>query len=51
MKLTILIQRLSDVTIERSLFYIRAGIVHDNLDGLDHVDALLKLRGVDPEKY
>lgn len=36
-------------TIIDVLSYIRAEIVRDGLDGLEHVDALLTARGVDPE--
>ena len=31
------------------LYRIRAQIVRDGLEGLEHVDALLRLRGCDPE--
>jgi hypothetical protein len=31
------------------LCHIRAEILRDGLDGLEHVEALLRARGVDPE--
>ena len=31
------------------LRYVRAEIIRDGLDGLEHADALLRARGVDPE--
>lgn len=40
---------IKDDTIISVLHFIRQEIVRDNLDGLDHVDALLRLRGADPE--
>ncbi|WP_439122004.1 helix-turn-helix domain-containing protein [Marivita sp.] len=39
----------SDEGINVALYHLRAQIVREGLDGLEHVDALLKLRGVDPE--
>lgn len=33
----------------RVLRYVRAEIIRDGLDGLDHVEALLRARGVDPD--
>jgi hypothetical protein len=38
-------------TTDRVLLYLRAQIIRDRLDGLDHVDALLRLRGCDPDAY
>ena len=32
-----------------SLYYLRSQIIREGLDGLEHVDALLRLRGLDPE--
>ena len=40
--------RHSDKTTNISLYYLRAQIIRDGLEGLEHVDALLKLRGLDP---
>lgn len=37
--------RVSEDTIRNALLYIRAEIVRDNLNGLEHVDALLAMRG------
>lgn len=51
MKEPVLMQRLSEKSIARVLYYIRAEAIRDGLDGLDHVDALLTLRGHDPEAY
>lgn len=41
--------RYTDETITTSLWYLRAQIVRTGQDGLEHVDALLRLRGCDPE--
>ena len=41
--------RHSDKSINVSLYYLRAQIIREGLDGLAHVDALLKQRGCDPE--
>lgn len=40
--------RHSDKSINISLYYLRAQIIREGLDGLAHVDALLKQRGCDP---
>lgn len=39
--------RYSDETITTSLIYLRAQIIREGRPGQDHVDALLRLRGVD----
>lgn len=36
-------------TIINTLHYMRAVTVREGAEGLDHIDALLRLRGVDPE--
>ena len=36
---------LSDETINKALAQLRATIIRDRLDGLEHVEALLRLRG------
>jgi hypothetical protein len=36
-------------TIISSLHYMRAVTIRENAEGLEHIDALLRLRGVDPE--
>ena len=41
--------RYTDETITTSLLYLRAQIVRDGSPGIENVDALLRLRGVDPE--
>lgn len=41
--------RHSDKTTNVSLYYLRAQIIRDGLEGLEHVDALLRLRGIDPD--
>ena len=41
--------RYTDETINTSLIYLRAKIIREGLDGLDHVEALLRLRGCEPE--
>ena len=38
--------RHSDETINISLYYLRAQIIRDGADGLEHVEALMKLRGL-----
>ncbi|GGL62505.1 hypothetical protein GCM10011392_16410 [Wenxinia marina] len=43
------LDRYSEATITASLVCLRARIVRDDLDGLAHVEALLRLRDVDPE--
>jgi len=40
--------RHSDKTTNISLYYLRAQIIRDGSPGLEHVDALLRLRGLDP---
>ncbi|GGH60723.1 hypothetical protein GVY41_17250 [Frigidibacter albus] len=37
-----------DKTINNALLALRAQIIRENLDGLDHVNALLIQRGIDP---
>jgi hypothetical protein len=37
-----------DKTITNALLHLRAQIIRENQDGLDHVNALLVTRGVDP---
>lgn len=39
---------IQDKTIVNVLHHIRSSILRDGLEGLEHVDALLGLRGVDP---
>ena len=39
---------IQDKTIVNVLHHIRSSILRDGLEGLEHVDALLCLRGVDP---
>lgn len=41
---------MQDRTITNALLTVRAQIIRGNLDGLDHVNALLVARGVDPSK-
>ena len=41
--------RHSDETTNVSLYYLRAQVIRDGLEGLGHVNALLRLRGLDPE--
>lgn len=36
----------SDETIDTSLYYLRAQIIRDGADGLEHVEALMNLRGL-----
>lgn len=38
-----------DDTLISALHFMRCQIVRDGQDGLDHVDALLRLRGVNPD--
>ena len=38
--------RHSDETITASLYYLRAQIIRDGADGLEHVEALMRLRGL-----
>lgn len=40
---------IKDETIISALVYLRDITIRDELDGLEHVDALLRLRGHDPE--
>lgn len=47
----VLMQRLSEKSIARILYYIRAEIIREGLDGQKHVDALLQARGLDPEAH
>lgn len=39
----------SDETTNVSLYYLRAQIIREGLEGLHHVEALMRLRGLDPE--
>ena len=38
-------------TTTRVLLYLRAEVIREKLDGQEHVDALLRLRGCDPNAY
>jgi hypothetical protein len=40
---------MKDATVTGVLHNLRCAILRDGLDGLEHVDALLRLRGVDPD--
>ena len=40
-----------DKTITAALLHLRVQTIRENLDGLEHVEALLKLRGVDLSKH
>ena len=40
-------ERHSDDTINVSLYYLRAQIIRNGSDGLEHVEALMKMRGLD----
>jgi hypothetical protein len=40
---------IKDETVISTLHYLRSVIVREGQDGLEHVDALLRLRGVDPD--
>ena len=40
---------IKDETVNNVLHYLRSVIVREGQDGLNHVDALLRLRGVDPD--
>jgi hypothetical protein len=42
-------RRLHPETIVRVLYRLRAEIIREGQDGLEHVDALLRLRGANPE--
>ena len=46
--MTLRLGRVSENTIRNALLYMRAEILRDGLDGLEHVDALLAMRGHDP---
>jgi hypothetical protein len=41
----------TDETTTRVLLYLRAQIIRDGLEGLEHVETLLQLRGCDPGPY
>lgn len=43
--------RLSEDSIARVLYYVHAEMIRDGVEGLEHADALLRLRGHDPDKY
>ncbi|MSU90690.1 hypothetical protein GE300_13875 [Rhodobacteraceae bacterium 2CG4] len=43
--------RISDTSITTALLHLRAEIIREGQDGLAHVEALLRLRGVDPGDY
>lgn len=40
---------IKDETIINTLHYMRAVTIREGAEGLEHIDALLRLRGVDPE--
>lgn len=41
--------RRSDDNINDALYHLRAKIIRERLDGLHHVEALMRLQGIDPE--
>lgn len=41
--------RLGDDSINDALYHLRAQIIRRGSDGLDHVEALMQMRGLDPE--
>lgn len=41
---------MTDASINRALFALRAQIIRDDMDGLHHVEALIQARGYDPER-
>ncbi|WP_371229383.1 hypothetical protein [Roseovarius sp. 2305UL8-3] len=43
--------RITETTIRNALLYMRAECLRDGVEGVDHVDALLRLRGHDPEAF
>lgn len=43
--------RVTEATIRNALLYIRAECIRDGAPGIDHVDALLRLRGHDPDNF
>ena len=43
--------RISDASITTALLHLRAEIIREDQEGLAHVEALLRLRGVDPAHY
>ncbi|TCP40140.1 hypothetical protein [Rhodovulum marinum] len=43
--------RVTETSIRNALLYIRAECLRDGAEGLEHVDALLRLRGHDPEAF
>lgn len=51
MKKSVVMHRISERHIERVLYYVRAELVRSGGDGVEHANALLKLRGLDPDKY
>ena len=38
-----------DEMINSSLHYLRARTIRDGLDGLEHIEAIMRIRGLDPE--
>lgn len=43
--------RITETTIRNALLYIRAECLRDGAPGIEHVDALLRQRGHDPEAF
>ncbi|MBR9864895.1 MAG: hypothetical protein GYB24_15770 [Rhodobacteraceae bacterium] len=43
--------KLSPESVGRCLYYIRGEIIRDGLDGIEHVDALLRLYDLAPDAY
>lgn len=42
------LDRHNDDLINASLYYLRARTIRDKLDGLEHIEALMHIRGLDP---
>lgn len=51
MKQPVRLGRVTETTIRNALLYMRAECLRDGAPGLDHVDALLRARGHDPDAF
>lgn len=51
MKPTINMERFSRKSVERCLYYVRAEIIREGMDGLEHIDGVLAAYGLDPDAY